>query len=778
LTTRWTECFEIQTVKKRSNKSNPGRKPPEKNRGGPVVELTPRRKWIFRLVALIGLPLLLLVALEIILRLAGYGYAPDFFQKIRVGEKYFLVGSESFSLRFFPPRLARRPSPFMMEAEKPAGTYRIFILGESAARGEPEPPFAASRYLETLLNARFSGTRFQVVNLGITAVNSHVILPIARDCARQHGDLWIIYMGNNEMVGPFGAATVFGAKAPPLALVRLNLALQKTRLGQLLKNAGQKLQQGNSGTSAWGGMEMFMGNQIRPDAPAREIVYENFQKNLRDIVKTGLDSGAKILLNTVAVNLKDCPPFASLINSNLSTMDRARFDQLYTAGVAAAAQNDFADAAEKFAAAAEVDPQFPELQFRRGESLLQLKDAAAARKHFQQACDDDALPFRADSRINEIIAATAKKTADEKLVLFDAARALAANPDGVCGAETFFEHVHFNFDGNYRLGRAWAEQVEKMLPPEITRPADGAEWMAQEVCEQRLGLTDWNRFTVLLDVMNRLGHPPLSGQLNNAQRLAELRATVNGLRARMTPAAANTARESYQAAIQRAPEDHFLHENFAEFLESAHALKPATAQWQQVCELMPHDAFAFYQAGRLLALQGEWPAAQAALLQAQSLRPNQTEVGYELGNVQFSQKNFEAALREYDRVRRLEPQNAMYCAEAGNALVKLNHHAEAIALFREAVRLQPELLEAHFALGAELVAGNQFEEAEHEFAEAVRLQPENPRTHFNFGVFLARQGKLDEASRQLQEVLRLEPDNLQAQEYFKQIEGWKNHFPR
>jgi tetratricopeptide (TPR) repeat protein len=773
---RWTGCFEIQTVKKRHNKSYAGRKPPVKKlRGAATVELTARRKWIFRLVALVVLPLLLLVALEIILRLAGYGYAPDFFQKIRVGEKDFLVSNESFSLRFFPPQLARRPSPFMMEAEKPAGTCRIFILGESAARGEPEPPFAASRYLETLLNARFSGTRFEVVNLGITAINSHVILPVARDCARQHGDLWIIYMGNNEMVGPFGAATVFGAKAPPLALVRLNLALQKTHLGQLLKNTGQKLARGNSGTPAWGGMEMFVGNQIRPDAPAKETVYENFQKNLRDIVKTGLDSGAKILLNTVAVNLKDCPPFASLVNSNLPATDRAQFDQLYAAGVAAAAHNDFADAAEKFAAAAKVDPQFPELQFRWAESLLQMKDAAAGR-HFQQACDDDALPFRADSRINEIITATAKKTADEKLVLFDAATALAANPDGVCGAETFFEHVHFNFDGNYRLGRAWAEQVEKMLPPEMTRQADAAEWMSQEICEQRLGLTDWNRFTVLLDVMNRLGRPPLSGQLNNAQRLAGLRAAVNELRARMT-AAADTAREIYAAAIRRAPEDHFLHENFAEFLESVHELQPATAQWQQVCGLMPHDAFAFYQAGRLLALQGEWPAAQTALLQAQTLRPNQTEVGYELGNVQFGQKNFEAALREYERVRQLEPQNAMYCAAAGNALVRLNRHAEAIALFREAVRLQPELLEAHFALGAELVAGRQFEEAEHEFAEAVRLQPENPRSHFNLGVFLARQGKLDGALRELQEALRLAPDNLQAREYLKQIESWKNHPP-
>ena len=180
--------------------------------------MSPRRKWLFRLIALVVLPLLFLGGLEVVLRLAGYGYATGFFEKIRVGGKGLLVNNENFSLRFFPPQLARWPGPVMMEAKKPADTYRIFILGESAARGEPEPPYAASRYLEALLRERFPEHAFEVVNLGITAINSHVILPIARECAQADGDLWIIYMGNNEMVGPFGAATVFGAKAPPLGL--------------------------------------------------------------------------------------------------------------------------------------------------------------------------------------------------------------------------------------------------------------------------------------------------------------------------------------------------------------------------------------------------------------------------------------------------------------------------------------------------------------------------------------------------------------------------------
>src|SRR5579859_3045673 len=98
-------------------------------------------------------------------------------------------------------------------------------------------------------------------------------------------------MGNNEMVGPFGAATVFGAKAPPLTLVRLNLAIQETRIGQLLNNFSRKLTPSNVKASSWGGMEMFMGNQLPADDLRKEMVYRNFSKNLDDIVRTGLNSG-------------------------------------------------------------------------------------------------------------------------------------------------------------------------------------------------------------------------------------------------------------------------------------------------------------------------------------------------------------------------------------------------------------------------------------------------------------------------------------------------------
>jgi tetratricopeptide (TPR) repeat protein len=777
---RWTGSFEARTLKQRPNKSKPGRKLERKESPGPTARiepttmLSPRRKWLFRFCALVVIPLLLLGGLEAALRLGGYGYHTGFFEKIRVGQKEHLVNNENFSMRFFPPQLARWPGPVMMEARKPTNTYRIFILGESAARGEPEPPCAASRYLEVLLSERFPDTRFEIVNLGIAAINSHVILPIARDCARDEGDLWIIYMGNNEMLGPFGAATVFGAKAPPLGFVRLNLAIQRTRIGQLLVNIGRKLKGKNSNAS-WGGMKMFLGNQLRADDPRKEVVYQNFERNLHDIVRAGLDSGAKILLNTVAVNLKDCPPFASLINSNLPAADRAQFDKLYSEACQAQSQTNFVEAAQKFEQAARLDAQFPELQFRWGECLARMTNFAAAREHFQKACDDDTLPFRADSRVNGAIQETGRRLASERLVLFDAAAALETNTlEGLCGQEIFYGHVHFNFDGNYRLVRTWAEQVEKMLPNEISHSAGTNGWATQETCEQRLALTDWNHCAVVESVLDRLHRPPLNGQLNQARRLELLRVEAQELRRRMNPGTAAKAAEIYLDAIKRSPQDHLLVENFAEFLESAGDVKQAAVQWQRVCELLPHNCAAFYQLGRLRGALGQWPEAGAALSKAVELRPRLTEGWYELGNVNLGTEKFELALQDYEHAARLEPSDATYCSFVGKALSKLNRRTEAIQRYRQALQLQPDLWETHFALGDELAGDNKIAEAGKEYEEVVRLKPNNALAHLDLGVMQARLGQFDDALRQFAETLRLEPGNQQAREYIDRVQGWKN----
>ena len=186
-----------------------------------------------------------------------------------------------FTWRFFPPRIARAPWSFAFPREKAAGSYRIFLLGGSAAQGDPDPTYGVSRMLRVLLEARHPETRFEVINAGVAAINSHVVLPIARDLARREGDLFVVYLGNNEVVGPFGAGTVFSPLSSSLSAIRTSVFVRGTRIGQLATGVLSALRPSEA-PEQWRGLEMFLDKTIQADDPRMESVYGHFRENLEE----------------------------------------------------------------------------------------------------------------------------------------------------------------------------------------------------------------------------------------------------------------------------------------------------------------------------------------------------------------------------------------------------------------------------------------------------------------------------------------------------------------
>jgi tetratricopeptide (TPR) repeat protein len=756
----------------------------------PGEKTIPRgRLWALRLITVLVVPLLCLAVLELALRVAGYGYNTSFFKPLRISqttlgstnstnspytrtslETEYLVENDKFGLRFFPPNLARSPAPVVMPAHKAPGTYRIFVLGESAALGDPRPAYAAGRYLQALLRQRFPDARFEVVCVAMTAINSHAILPIARECARYEPDCWIIYMGNNEMVGPFGAATVFGAQAPPRSLVKISLALQKLRLGQLLMACARRIR-GHSAAGGWAGMEMFARTRLAPEDPRRDTVHNNFEANLRDILDVTLGTGAPVLLNTVAVNLRDCPPFASLPVTNITSAQAASFSLLYPHAKSELASSNFQSAASLFQDSARIQTNLAELHFLWADSLTNFNSTDAA-EHFRLACDNDALPFRATSVLNEIIQKAAAARTNTRLEFVDAAGLFASNappPVHQPGDEVFYEHVHFNFTGNYLLGRAWAEEVARRLPAPLGAHQRDS-WASQAECDKQLGLTDWNRTAVLEEMELRLEQLPFSAQLNSTQRLASIRRQIADLRRNMDTNAILAARQTYQQALTRLPADYFLHENFAEFLEAIGSLRAATAEWEQVRSLIPHHHLGHFQTGRLLALLGKYSEAKTNLLAALNLRPDLGDGWLELGKADAAMDQPVVALEDLQKAARLLPHDARVCYHMGKTLSKLDRRNEALAQLRQAVRLRPDSWQARYGLGEELAFAGRNREALEQFQEVLRRNPRHVAAHLNLGVALFKLGRVEEAKTQFEQTLRLEPQNRAAQGYLEQLE--------
>ena len=724
--------------------SQPNRKP-----------LSRGRRWLFRGVLCL-LPFLLVAVAEVGLRLVGYGYNPDFFARIPIGGADFFVQNENFSFRFFPKEMVRNPGPLRFPAHKAAGTFRIFILGESAAMGDPAESFAPDRYLEALLRERYPERKFEVVNTAVTAIDSHVILPIARECAVHEGDLWIIYMGNNEMVGPFGAATVFGRRAPPLGYARLATAVQRLRLGQWFTALGRRFAGGKSGTKAWGGMEMFLSNQIPPRSPTRETVYQNFQGNLDDIVRAGINSGAMVMLNTVGVNLRDCPPFASLSQP----APTPEFDALYANCLQASSQHQWAAADASFAQAANLDDQSAEFQYRWAACFLGQTNLAEARAHFQLACDYDALPFRADSRINGTIRAEPQRISSPRLLVCDAASELAAgSPDGICGDETFFEHVHFDFNARYRLARAWAGQIERLFAPTTNG------WLSQAECELHLGLSPWNRAQVIHLMVERMQVPPLSSQANNPERRAALEARIGTELTRMNRDEAGRTRRNFEQLLAQRPDDFSLRENYAVFLELSGDVPAATAQWERFRDLLPQDPLGYFEAGRLLIHQQQDAEAEILLRRSLAIRPSRTDGWIELGNALAMQRKYTNALAAYDTALAQDSRDSQTLLRRGKVLAHLNRHPEAMASYRAGLALNAADGLTHHELALELAATGQDAAAGEEFREAARLTPDNVALRFDYGTWLLRGQHWPEAQQEFEAVLKLQPGDARAKEH-------------
>jgi tetratricopeptide (TPR) repeat protein len=425
------------------------------------------------------------------------------------------------------------------------------------------------------------------------------------------------------------------------------------------------------------------------------------------------------------VNLKDCPPFASV-----SVSDTSR-----SAGA----------------------------EYGAAESLLMHGDVTAAREQFQRACDDDALAFRADSRINGIIRETGRQMAGPRLVLCDAADSLP-EPGKIPGQEIFYEHVHFNFDGNYRLARLWAAQAERLLPGDVKNKAKGG-WASQELCEARLGLTDWNRCDVYKAVQQRMERPPLNSQFNNDRRVSDLAARIDRMLRQRDAAAAGNARALYTDAIARAPRDYLLHENYGEFLELTGDLKQAALEWKQARELMPRNPFAYLTEGQLLEKQADLPAARDAFRQAVNLHPRYAEAWFELGKLDAIEGKLEDAMKNYEQSAALQPNDAQTYLYMGKVLSLMKRSEESVHSFRRALELDGANWEAHYALGGELGMHGQFVEAKAEFQQVVRLEPQFAMGHLNLGVALLKLNDPDGARQQFNETLRLDPGNKSARSY-------------
>jgi tetratricopeptide (TPR) repeat protein len=696
------------------------------------------RIWLFRLIAIVVAPVLFLGLLELGLRAIGYGYNTHVAIPCQVDGRPCLGENVKFGWRFFPPILAREFEPFLFATEKPAGTCRIFVLGESAAQGAPNNAFRFGRILEAMLQERFPG-RFEVVTLAMAAINSHVVLEIAHDCARYEPDFFVVYMGNNEVVGPYGPGTVLTSALSNLPLIRTGIRLRATKLGQLVSAMGSgKLAEG--GPRVWRGMEMFLGNQVRADDPRMATTYDHFQQNLEDICRVARDSGAHTVLCTVGSNLRDCPPFASLNRPDLTSEQRTSWEASYKQGMIAETQGKDADAIASYLKAADIDGSHAELQFRLARCYERVGDYDNARACYAKARDLDTLRFRADSRINEIIRTVADRPKSEGIRLADVAAAIDANsPHGLPGEDLFYEHVHLTFRGNYLLARTVLEQLEAGLAVRHPRtlptgPVPGESW-----CAERLGYNDWSRQETLgMVVHGFLAKPPFTNQLGHKEQIERLTDQLEQQQKALTPEALQTMAGRYVEMIARYPDDWRLRWDYGQMLaEDLKQYDASLDQYRVVQKLLPHSHMPHDSLASVLRTKGD----------------------------------LAGAIAEYEKLLSIKPTSGSACYYLGWCHNKQGHTDLAESFFRKAIRLEPDNVPAYLDLAELCFKSKRFADAEKVCREGLEVVPGSARLHGNLGLLLIQRGDRQQGAAEVRKAQELDPASPEIRRLAEKLLG-------
>ena len=720
-----------------------------------------RRKWLFRLGAL-AIPILLLGLLESGLRMAGYGYPTTFFLDNPIPGQNTVVENSYFGWRFFPHRLARWPRSLAFSPDKPQNAFRVFVFGESAAEGDPKPPFGFARILQVLLQEAYPERRIEVINTAFTAINSHVIRPIAQECARYPADAWIIYMGNNEVVGPYGAGTVFNRQVPSMPFIRAGIALSATKTGQLLQSLGDKLRPGPI-PREWNGMELFLNQQVRANEERMTGTYDHFQTNLREIIHAGIDSGAYVFVCTPGSNLRDCAPFGSLHRADLSSDEESQWNREYEMGVALEKTNSYERAVEQFRRTAHIDAEFAELHFRLARCLEILQRPQESRHEYEQARDLDTLRFRSDTRLNEIIRRTARESAPGKVQLFDAEALFArGSSNNTPGHELFLDHVHMTFPGNYLLARALAEEFIRVFPG-VTPPERAPISLSSlQECENHLLFLASERLQTAETMWQRFVRPPFTFQLNHQEQEKLMSAELSMLRARVKTEDAGATAAIYRNALARADDDWQLHEQFALWLLNQGLLGKAVEELRRIAQLLPHRAQTFYILGNVFVAQGRADAAIDSYRQAIRIKPGYVDCLLDLGKVYLQKNQVPEAIAALGRAVSLQPYSARTQNQLGMAFLKSERKKEALSQFKTAIRCDPEFLPARLNVAHTLLLEGRTGEAIANAQATVVLFPTNAAACLSLGTALLQDGRLQDATEKYAEVVRQQPQNHEA----------------
>jgi len=406
--------------------------------------LPPGRRFLFIAIAVL-LPFCLLIFLEVVLRIAGYGNDYPLFTEDLHNPDFLKINNEIARRYFLNPEAAPNVSSPSFRKEKNEKTFRIVVQGESTALGVPYMHGGSfPAMLEQRLRLTCPDKEIEVINTAITAVNTYTLLDLADEITEIEPDAIIIYTGQNEYYGALGVASTQQLSRIQ-GLVYLYMVIDNLRLFSLIKNLQTGIARKKSADILLSPDKTLMERMVREQSiPFGSKMYfagiRQFKRNISKLIKIYHRENIPVLIGTTVSNLRDIKPFISSGTNVVS-----QFNQEYT------------EEKKYILHLTEEEEDNASAHYRAGQLYYVEKDYLQAEIMFRRAKDLDLLRFRAPETFNEILRENADKW-DFILVDLDSVFSYHSE-NGIIGNELITEHVHPNAKGYFLMADAFYSEL-------------------------------------------------------------------------------------------------------------------------------------------------------------------------------------------------------------------------------------------------------------------------------------------------------------------------------
>ena len=416
-----------------SKKKKPGQKvkPAVKNKTKTIKKPVP--KWFYAV--LVAIPVVAVILLEIFLRVINYGLDFTEFQNFSsyYPNKQFLNPDLPYKY-FINIEKAPTTLPDGFDIVKKKNAFRVFVIGGSTTAGWPYVPNASfSRHLKRRLELLYPYNTIEVINCGISAINSYTLLDFIPGILKQKPDLVLIYAGHNEYYGALGAGSSVSL-GHSRTLVNTYLWFKNFRVTQLIENVVEgiySLFKSEDEQNDLNRHETLMARMIGESLiTLNSDTYfdgiEQFEGNLDDILEELHDANVPVILGDLTSNTLDVKPFVSVKTDTLP------------------AASDIYKLAKK----------------KLGEGQVHTADSL-----FTWAKELDALRFRAPQKMNEVINRLGKKYGYSIVNIDSVFR--SKSKYGIVGYNLTVDHLHPNLTGYGLIAEEYFKRMEKLnLLPE------------------------------------------------------------------------------------------------------------------------------------------------------------------------------------------------------------------------------------------------------------------------------------------------------------------------